>query len=98
MDIGGKALQHAFFLYSNDAEALLREDELVNQLGASQQPLCFTDAAFPSCGQALYRTPQQPPAGAMPASIVQVYRAKTTTFICRATVVRGGFCNCRLRQ
>eukprot|EP00953_Heterococcus_sp_UTEX-ZZ885_P013383 7646-Heterococcus_DN1.PRE.1 len=71
MDIGGKALQHAFFLYSNDAEALLREDELVHQLGASQQPLCFTDAAFPSCGKALYRTPQQPPAGAMPVSIVQ---------------------------
>ena len=34
--------------------------------------LCFADAAFPSCGQALYRTPQQPLAGAMPASIVQV--------------------------
>eukprot|EP00953_Heterococcus_sp_UTEX-ZZ885_P032188 16816-Heterococcus_DN1.PRE.1 len=61
-------------------KALLRGDEIVNQLGASQPPLCFIDAAFASCDQALYRTPQPPPAGAMPASICACTQSKTSNF------------------
>lgn len=47
----------------------MREGEVVEAL-AKRGRSYFSDPAFPASGDSLYRTPQQPPAGAMPASLV----------------------------
>jgi hypothetical protein len=72
-----------------DAEALLREVGTVISLVHRSSLLCFNDAAFALCGQALYRTPQPPLADAMPASIVQVDEAKRVTLPLPVAIVRG---------
>lgn len=48
-------------------EALVREDEVAAAL--AEQDSLYDDPAFPASAGSLYRTPQQPPAGAMPPSL-----------------------------
>lgn len=48
-------------------EALTQEDEIVHALA---EPGClYSDSTFPASAESLYRTPQQPPPGAMPPSL-----------------------------
>lgn len=49
-------------------EAFLQEDEVAQALAG--RGCMFEDPAFPASGDSLYRTPQQPPAGTLPAALV----------------------------
>ncbi|CAN0350080.1 unnamed protein product, partial [Scytosiphon promiscuus] len=48
-------------------EARIQEDEVARALVG--RGCLFEDPAFPASAESLYRTPQQPPAGALPASL-----------------------------
>lgn len=46
----------------------MQEDEVAQAIAGG---VCmFEDPAFPASGDSLYRTPQQPPAGTLPAALV----------------------------
>ncbi|CAM9799098.1 unnamed protein product, partial [Choristocarpus tenellus] len=62
-------LKGKFFDYMDDKEALEEEDAIASTLLQSG-PL-FHDISFPANGVSLYRTPQQPPRGAMPPALVR---------------------------
>ncbi|CAM9813680.1 unnamed protein product [Ectocarpus fasciculatus] len=46
----------------------MQEDEVAQALAG--RGCMFEDPAFPASGDSLYRTPQQPPAGTLPAALV----------------------------
>lgn len=48
-------------------EALIQENEVAQALEG--RDCLFEDPAFPACAESLYRTPQQPPAGTLPAAL-----------------------------
>lgn len=48
-------------------EALIQENEVAEALAG--RGCLFEDPAFPASAESLYRTPQQPPAGALPAAL-----------------------------
>eukprot|EP00903_Cladosiphon_okamuranus_P006243 g6128.t1 len=55
-----------FFDFQDDQEALIQEDEVAQAL--VHRGCLFEDPAFPASAESLYRTPQQPPAGALPTA------------------------------
>lgn len=48
-------------------EALIHENEVAQTL--TGRGCLFEDPTFPASAESLYRTPQQPPAGALPAAL-----------------------------
>lgn len=48
-------------------EALIQEKEVAQALDG--RGCLFEDSTFPASAESLYRTPQQPPAGALPAAL-----------------------------
>ncbi|CAN0425338.1 unnamed protein product, partial [Ectocarpus sp. 12 AP-2014] len=65
---GNHELGANFFDYRDDKQAFIQEDEVAQAL--TGRGCMFEDPAFPASGDSLYRTPQQPPAGTLPAALV----------------------------